>query len=144
MMSIATIREMSREAAERAAQEKMRPFQFWPEDMSRDVIYGGMKKFPVLGTHLPDGWTRGDLEEEMGLGNVAGVYMGDNEGYGAFFVDATGVGMEYEPAITVDRFIAHVANVEGIAAAKGIQIGWGIVETGEAQVKVSFFRKMEN
>jgi hypothetical protein len=40
--------------------------------------------------------------------NDHGVYMGDNEGFGAYFVDKCGYGDPGEPALTLDEFIRRM------------------------------------
>lgn len=82
MMSLGTIRDMQREAAMRAAQEGMKPFVTWPEDIAAFKQAGGFP-FPFIGDYVPDGWTLEDT----------------------YFVDSSGFGTEGEAALTFDAFI---------------------------------------
>lgn len=124
MMGLETIKRMSREAAQRAASEGLKPLIIEAEDLDGDVIEM-IRGIPDLGTHLPDGWKRVKLEREHG------VYMGDNQGFGAFFVDASGFGRPGEPALTLREFIERLK--PGLAYA--------IVEAGQFQVKIGVFEK---
>ncbi len=60
--------------------------------------------------------------------------MDDNQKYGAYFVDATGLGKPADPALTLQEFVQR------------IQLGRGhaIVEKGKYQVKIGIFQKIES
>jgi len=124
MMSLSTIRAISQEIAEVAAQEGRVPFVPEAGDIatwrSRWENDGPMSlPFPNLGSHEPDGW---ELTDE-----------GD-----WFFVDKSGFGASDEPALTVPQFLnqleAYHANHPGY--------GYAIVEEGPFQVFVAPFRKL--
>jgi len=127
MLGAAQIREMQRQAAVHAAREKQVPLTIYPEDMEniQDVV----REIPFIGDYLPTGWERVSLRNEDGS---RGVYMGDNEGYGAYFVDSSGFGSPYEPALTLEEFCARVRPGRAYA----------IVEAGEFQVKIGVFRRV--
>lgn len=112
MMSLSTIRQMQAEAAESAAAEGKTPFVTWPEDLARIRVEGRFP-FPFLGDYVPQGWT---LQE-------------------TYFVDATGMGLESEPALTVDQFLRVLEEFVGQ--------GWAITEAGQFQVYVGRFTRDE-
>ena len=126
MQSVETIRELSRQQAILAAEMDQKPLSVWPEDIESGDISG----IPFLGDYLPDGYARDTLQPEYDK-NPNGVYMGDNDGYGAFMVDSSGFGSRGEPALTIAEFIERLT--PGYYA---------IVEAGQFQVKVGKFRKM--
>lgn len=114
MMSPETIREVQREAAERAAAENLTPFVFWPEDEPDTGMV------PFIGDFVPRGW------------RLVRTY----------FVDATGWGREDEPAMTIPAWQAEVRRVSAEYAEKpGITPGWAIVEAGQFQVVVGLFER---
>jgi len=84
MMSIATIHEMSRKAARKAAREHKIPFMVEAEDMGHieNVLHG----IPYIGTYVPKGYKRVD----------------------SYFVDSSGFGSESEPAMTFGAFCKKV------------------------------------
>ena len=59
--------------------------------------------------------------------------MGDNEGYGAYFVDCTGLGKPDELALTIDEFTNRVK----------LEYGYAIVEIGRHQAKIGVFRQIK-
>ena len=87
-------------------------------------------KIPYVGTYLPVGWKRVCLKGEAG---TRGVYMGDNQGYGAYFVDCTGLGKPSEPALTIDEFINRVKP----------EYGYAIVEIERYQAKIGVFKQIK-
>jgi hypothetical protein len=77
MMSLSTIEALSREAAERAAEENQVPFTVEQEDLDAMPPF----PFPNIGSYVPDGWEQID----------------------EFFVDKTG--MDFSgPALSVEAF----------------------------------------
>ena len=133
MMSLEVIRNMSREAGIAAAERRETPLIIETDDMLdigtfRDTIHG----IPFLGDHLPEGWARVDLSEIEELNGHPKIYTGDNDGYGAFFVDSTGLGYEEEASMTIRELYGAI--IPGY--------GYGIVETGQFQVKIGMFRRV--
>jgi len=103
MMSGNAIRNLQLEAAARAARVGVTPLVIWPEDNVADVI----RHIPNIGDYIPKGWR---LDSTM-------------------FVDKTGLGATYEPAMTFERLC------EEIKAGKG----YAIVEEGQFQVYIGEF-----
>ena len=128
MMSLSTIHELSREAAEQAAEEGRVPFVFEKQDVE-DFQAGRIDNIniPNLGDHLPNGWNRVDLSDW----DQHGIYMGDADGFGTLFVDKQGWGAPGEAAMTREEF------------AQAVRPGYGyaMVEKGQFQVKVGVFEK---
>ncbi len=85
-------------------------------------------KIPYVGTYLPIGWKRVCLKGEAG---TRGVYMADNQGYGAYFVDCTGLGKPTEPALTINEFINRL----------NLEYAYAIVEIGRHQAKIGVFKQ---
>jgi len=112
MMSLETIIALNEEIAAEAAEENSVPFV--PNNKS-NVEQWPPFPFPSLGHHEPDGWEKTDSQ---------------------WFVDSTGVGHDWEPALSVDQFkralIDHIADHPGD--------GFAIVEEGQFQVMVAAFR----
>jgi hypothetical protein len=133
MMSMEVARQMAREQAEQSALEGKEPYFMmdWDIEELRKGIDECVRSFPNLGTYCPDNWKRVNLEDDLHLSGQ-GIYMGDNDGYGAFFVDSTGWGSASEPAMSLEELIRHV-----ITIGKGY--GYALVEVGEMQVKVGVF-----
>lgn len=102
MMSIETIRQMSQEAAERAAAEHLEPYIIWQDDIDNMPPF----PFPSLGDYVPDGW---ELVE-------------------TYFVDSSGFGREDEPALTVGQFLQVLKEGYGYAV---IEAGQFQVYVGE-------------
>jgi hypothetical protein len=101
MMSVETLQAQNRAWAARAARDDVTPVLAWPEDVgSLDFL----AQIPALGDYVPEGWT---LVREH-------------------FVDSTGMGYEWEPALTVGAFAASLTPGHGYA----------IVSAGQFQVYV--------
>ena len=132
MISVETAREMSREAAVKAAKDKQTPYYFWPEDESTDIAEQ-LHRLPMLGDYCPPGWERVDLEN-IGEYPSHGVYGGDNSDYGAYMVDSSGFGGKGERSLTFEELIERVK--------KHLDVAYAIVEAGEFQVKIGCFRKI--
>ena len=131
MMSVATIREINREVADRAREEGVEPKVFDSYDLGVMHIHDNIQplsEIPNIGPLLPDGWERVDIFED-GLPTHK-AYSGDADGYGAYLVDKTGLGSESEPALTISSFM------------RSIRAGYGyaIVEEGPFQIKIGVFR----
>lgn len=121
MMDLQTIRELSNDAGKRARRAKTEPAEITPDSY---------RHLPNLGTYLPKGWERVSLEE-LDHDTHRKAYMGDNEGFGAYFVDKGNFGDEDEPAMTLREFLAVLR--PGYA--------YGVVEEGQFQIKVGVFRR---
>lgn len=117
MMSARVIRQMSDEAAERAAREGRKPYVFWNVDEVRRAAKANRFPIPNLGSLRPDGW---ELAEHR-------------------LVDKTGLGADYEPALTHRQFAAWVE--DEVANADGETFGFAIIEEGQFQVVIGKFRK---
>jgi hypothetical protein len=126
MMSLETIRALSDEAAREARKAHKVPRMFTAEE----IAAGTVRDIPNLGGYLPRGWCRVSLEQEHSE-NPRGIYMGDNGGRGAYFVDKGWSSGRNEPALAIDEFIERMQP----------GVGYGIVEEGQFQVKVGAFSK---
>jgi hypothetical protein len=84
MMSAAAIRNISRQAAARAARNHQTPFIMEQEDL--DETGRVLRHIPFLGNYLPKGFEKVD----------------------EYFVDSSGFGKEGEPALTFRQFCAKV------------------------------------
>lgn len=77
--------------------------------------------FPFLGEYVPDGWR---IAEDINGGQVT------------LFVDKTGDGAAWEPALTVDQLKARLAKFAKSEDTWGI----GIVEEGEMQIVLGLYK----
>lgn len=125
MMSLSTIRHMSEEAGRKAAQRNMQPYvPYNEEDVQRmpgGELWNGKRgyPFPSLGDHQPEGWT--DTGE-------------------SYFVDSSGLGRDYEPALTWPQFNKRI--IEDVVRSPR-RLGLGITEVGQFQLYVSVFERDE-
>lgn len=124
MMSLSCIRDMANEAGQAAEQAAKEPAIFTAGEIARGNV-GMLRKIPNLGTYLPQGWSRVELESGHG------VYSGDNAGFGAYMVDSCGFGRAGEPALTIGEFIDQLKP----------GLGYGIVECGQFQIKIGAFAR---
>jgi len=112
-MSLQTIQRLADEQAQRAAREGRRPYV--PFDKAEIDRYPPFP-FPNLGSYEPEGWEEVDR----------------------WFVDKTGHGYDWEPALSVRQLKvalrAHVREHPGD--------GFAIVEEGEFQLYVGVFRRI--
>lgn len=120
MMSHAAIREISRDAAIRAARAERFPFTVEQEDLEdwkQKVKSGRLPRlpFPHLGDYVPAGWRQTEREP--------------------LFVDASGEGRESEPAMTIRALICDGHLTVGKAYA--------IVEVGQFQLYLGEFERDE-
>lgn len=114
MFSASTIAQFQEEAAARAKAARKEPFVFFqPEDVNEDSV----RHIPNLGTYIAPGWEA--LEEEV------------------WFVDKSGFGADYEPALTIPRFVEQLKQY--VEEHDGD--GFGIVEEGPFQIYIQAFRK---
>ena len=130
MRSLEVIKAMSREAAARACREGAQPFTFDVHDV-KDLQTGDrapLQAIPNVGEYLAPFYVRvrvGDVDHEE-----HGVFSGDADGYGAYFVDSSGFGGEGDSALSIEQFMQRVQ--PGYAYA--------IVEQGQFQIKIGMFR----
>lgn len=125
MFSLSTIQSMNDEAASVAQEEDLQPVEYAGSSVERMA-----QLMPFIGGHLPTGYERVDLQNEYDA-SPHGIYMGDNDGFGAYFVDSSGMGGPGEPAMTINDLAEKMR--EGFAYA--------LVETGQFQVKVGVFKQ---
>lgn len=118
MMSIESIRALSRKAALEAAANKREPFLLEAEDLEdlRARVEGARETngplfpFPFIGNYRPKGWK---LVKRL-------------------FVDTSGFGTDNEPALSVSK----------LAAALESGFGYALVEVAQFQAYLGVFRKI--
>lgn len=119
MMSPESIRALSREAAQRAAKRGLCPLIVESDDIGTtgnlDMLTQHLFSLPNFGEYVPDGW---ELTDDV------------------VQVDKTGVGGDYEAALTIDQFSAYVAT-------HGPGSGYAMIEEGPFQVWVGRFVRCE-
>jgi len=127
MMDLQTIHELTAKSARDAKRRGKQPAVFSEDQLERWGLRvpDEIRHIPNLGSYLPKGWARVQLKKEHG------VYPGDNEGHGAFFVDASGFGQPGEAALTIGEFIEKLKP----------GLGYGIVEEGQFQVKIGVYAR---
>ena len=112
MMSLMAIRAVNEEIAVEAARQRRVPFVPWN---SAEVEEWNRLRFPNLGYYEPPGWEKTET---------------------AWFIDKTGVGRSYEPALTLDQFRRQLADY----VDENPGHGFAITEEGEFQAVISAFR----
>ncbi len=111
MMSLSVIAGLAREQHRKAARAKLVPLVVEGEDMPDDArLATYLRHIPNFGTYRPKGW---HLVEQL-------------------FVDKSGLGAEWEPAMTLRQFLRAVRKA-------GPGNGYAIIEEGEFQVYVGRF-----
>lgn len=105
MMSLATIAYLSREQAVKAAAARKVPFLVWPNDLDAFPPF----PFPNIGDYRPKGWRLVD----------------------SLFVDKTGLGRDWEPALTAKALKERIK----------VGMGYAIIQEGEFQAVVGEFEK---
>ena len=115
MMSLTVIRQINEEIAAEAAQAERLPYVPWDAE---EVEHWKRCPVPNLGYFQPPGWER--LEA-------------------SWFIDKTGVGLDWEPALTWKQFRRRLAQY----VADNPGHGFGIVEEGEFQCVVAAFRPVD-
>lgn len=118
MMSASAIRQVSRDAAIRAARENRIPFTVEAEDITdwkRKIAAGRLPRLPFsfLADYTPQGWKRTDRDP--------------------LFVDSSGWGAEHEPALTIRALIEDGYLSVGKAYA--------IVECGQFQLYLAEYQR---
>lgn len=115
MMSLASIRELSREAAAKAARTNRKPIVIENDDLvSFDDFVRFIKWAPFIGDFVHDEWEMTDT----------------------LFVDSSGFGSEHEPALTHRQLYT-------VAKENGAGIGYAIIETGQFQLYLGVYKKKE-
>lgn len=115
MMSLEAIRHLNANVAVEAAERELVPYV---PASAEEVDYWPPIPFPNLGYLQPDGWETTDQ---------------------TWFVDKTGHGHDWEPALTVEQFKRQVRAY----LMENPGHGFGITEEGQCQVYVTAFRPME-
>ena len=132
MMDIETIKQVNKEAGKNAQENNIKPLVFNSVDIDKlkhnDIE--PIRSIPDVGDSVPSGWKRVNLRYSYK------IYKDDAKGFGAFFVDQ-GFGSENEPAMTINQFIHSLSEIWN----KNKKLGFGIVETGQFQVKIGIFQK---
>jgi len=114
MMSLGSIIAINEETSAKAAMDNRVPFvPNRPEDVDRWPPF----PFPNLGYYAPLGWEITDQQ---------------------WFVDKTGMGRAYQPALTISRFRDELRDF--IAAHPGH--GLAMTEEGECQAIITAFRRV--
>lgn len=113
MMSLETIRHLSRVAGNKARHEGRKP---WVPEGEGEISEENLRRIPNLGQYVPKGWKRAE----------------------EWFVDSSGFGREGEPALTIGQFVEAVKEYFGHHPGCGL----GIVEVGQFQVYVAAFEKI--
>ena len=139
MMDIETIKQVNEEAGKNAKENNIKPLVFNSVDMDKlkhnDIE--PIRSMPDLGDSVPSGWNRfnlGKIKDQFKYSYK--IYKDDAKGFGAFFVDQ-GMASENEPAMTINQFIHSLSEIWN----KNKKLGFGIVETGQFQVKIGIFKK---
>jgi hypothetical protein len=109
MMDLSAIRYLNEKIAKRAKKAKLQPHVISEADLEEAKKGTFSFSLPNLGYFKPRGWEK--VKE--------------------YFVDKTGAGSPYEPAMTIDFFVRHMIPGRGYA----------MVEEGEMQCYVGEFVK---
>jgi len=129
MMSLETIKAMSAEQGDQAKLRGDQPVNFSKVEI--ETMKAGdlslLKNIPNIGDYDPVYFKRIELDQIDD--NDRGVYMGDNKGFGAYFVDASFCGSRNEPALAVQEFVERL----------NPKYAYAIVEEGQFQIKVGVF-----
>ncbi len=112
MMSLEVIRQVNNEIARKAARQRLLPYVPSSADEASTPF-----AFPNIGTLKPRGW------QETGAN---------------WFVDKTGHGETWEPALTWAQFRRQLA----VYLLRHPSHGFAVTEEGECQVVVSAFRRV--
>jgi len=145
MMDLETIKHLNKKAGRHAKKNGIQPLTFTSEDMNSlsENNIKPIRSMPDVGDSVPSGWKRfnlGKIKDQFRYEYK--IYKDDAKGFGAFFVDQ-GMGSENEPAMTVKQFINSLSqlwNNPNIPNNK--KLGYGIVETGQFQVKIGVFQEV--
>lgn len=110
MYSPGTIQALNRDAATKARIARKEPVVLDAYETPGTI--GAKGGIPHLGDHVPAGWRRTEREE--------------------FFVDTSGLGREYEPALTIEQFIREITPGKGYA----------VVSAGQFQAYIAEFEQV--
>ena len=140
MYDLETIKQMNQDAGQNAMDQGLEPLKFNSVDMNN--LKGGditpIRSMPDLGDSVPSGWSRFNLSKIKDKFTYKyKIYKDDAKGLGAFFVDQ-GMGSDNEPAMTINQFIHSLSEIWNINK----RLGFGIVETGQFQVKIGVFQEI--
>ena len=140
MYDLETIKQMNQDAGQNAMDQGLEPLKFNSVDMNN--LKGGditpIRSMPDLGDSVPSGWSRfnlGKIKDKFTYNYK--IHKDDANGSGAFFVDQ-GMGSENEPAMTISQFIKSLSEIWNMNK----RLGFGIVETGQFQVKIGVFQEI--
>ena len=115
MMTLGVLTAINEEIATEAAQAGRIPYVPWNcEEVDRWQTF----PLPNLGYHVPDGWEKTDQE---------------------WFVDKSGWGASWEPALTVKEFQRQLSQY----VADYPDHGYAISEEGEFQLYVSAYQRTD-
>ena len=112
MMSLATIKAMSAEVAQEAADEGRKPMAIWPEDLEPPFNCPNIGSLDVSA----------EFEEITNL-----------------FCDSSGMGAEDEPALSPGQLVASVKAL--CEEHKPDTLYWAITEAGQFQVYISVYKE---
>ena len=115
MMSIAAIHWVNEEIAAEAASESRIPYVPWT---AIEVDGWDSFPFPNLGYYVPPDWEKTDQH---------------------WFVDKSGVGLDWEPALTIEQFRQQLR----LYAEENPDHGYAISEEGEFQLYVSAYQRTD-
>jgi len=113
-MSIGYIKQMNKEAEDRAKANGLRPIIIKRSkaiDYTKDIIINRLRSIPNLGDYRPKGWK---LVKD-------------------YLVDSSGFGSPSEPAYTIDQFADEIE----------VGFGYGIIECGQFQVVIGKFKRVD-
>jgi hypothetical protein len=132
MMSLSAIRDLSREAAAKAAKENKVPLVLDEHDLKdlreKGTLTKGGGGIPFIGDNVPDGWERVNVWEDDDWPERSKY---EYEGSGCYMVDTSGYGSPEEPALTVSQM--------GEIFKPGF--GYALVESGQFQGHIGVFQK---
>lgn len=118
MMSIETIRRMSRQAARQSAREGKVPLLVEAEDMAEGVLESHLRHIPFIGDRNPRGYRP--------LRDADGSFT-------EHFCDSSGRGVPGEAAETFDEFCRHVRE-------RGPGFAYAVTEAGQWQAYIRVYR----
>ena len=130
MMSIEAIRSESRRAARRSASQGLGPLVIERDDMdlSDEALFAHLRAIPFLGDRTPRGFQLVDCrKKEAWLGSKASSYR-------SLFVDQSGFGSDFEPALTIPEFVKAVR-------ALGAGYAYSVEDAGPFQVNIRVMRR---
>ena len=101
------MRDLDRQAATRAEKEGLEPRAFYYSDEVEKLV---IKDLPHIGPFIPKGWVK----------------------TGGFFVDLTGEGEPFEPAMTREHFLHKIREADP-------DTGWAVTSAAEHQAFIGQF-----